>query len=76
MPGVVPHAPASREYEGGFKAQMMVKDMTLGVDAANAVGIKPTTGLAALELYKQSAVDPRCVDRDFSAVYRFLGGPE
>ncbi|KAI9053699.1 hypothetical protein LZ554_002652 [Drepanopeziza brunnea f. sp. 'monogermtubi'] len=76
VPGVVAHAPASRDYEGGFKAQMMVKDMTLGVDAAAAVGIKASTGAAALEVYKQSAVDPRCVDRDVSVVYRFLEGPE
>ena len=76
VPGVVAHAPASRNYEGGFKAQMMVKDMTLGVDAAAAVGVKASTGLAALELYKQAAVDPRCIDRDVSVVYRFLDGPE
>ncbi|TVY45842.1 3-hydroxyisobutyrate dehydrogenase, mitochondrial [Lachnellula subtilissima] len=76
VPGVVAHAPASRDYEGGFKAQMMVKDMTLGVDAAAAVGIKPSTGQAALELYKQAAVDSRCIDRDVSVVYRFLNGPE
>lgn len=76
VPGVVEHAPASRNYEGGFKSQMMVKDMTLGVDAAAAVGIRASTGLAALELYKESAVDPRCIDRDVSVVYRFLDGPE
>lgn len=76
VPGVVAHAPASRDYEGGFKAQMMVKDMTLGVDAAAAVGIKPSTGQAALELYKQAALDSRCIDRDVSVVYRFLDGPE
>ncbi|KAF1344976.1 putative 3-hydroxyisobutyrate dehydrogenase [Delphinella strobiligena] len=76
VPGVVAHAPASRNYEGGFKAQMMVKDMTLGVDSAAAVGIKASTGMAALELYKQAATDPRCIDRDVSVVYRFLNGPE
>jgi 3-hydroxyisobutyrate/3-hydroxypropionate dehydrogenase len=61
VPGVVAHAPASRDYQGGFKAQMMVKDMTLGVDAGKAAGIRTTTGSAALELYKESAVDPRCI---------------
>lgn len=76
VPGIVAHAPASRNYQGGFKAQMMVKDMTLGVDTAAAMGIKASTGLAALELYKQAAVDPRCIDRDVSVVYRFLDGPE
>lgn len=61
VPGVVPFAPSSRNYQGGFKAQMMVKDMTLGVNTAMATGIRPTMGAAALELYKESAVDPRCI---------------
>jgi len=76
VPGVVPHAPSSRDYQGGFKAQMMVKDMTLGVDAAKLTGVRSTLGPAALELYKESGVDPRCIDRDVSVVYRFLDGPE
>lgn len=61
VPGVVAQAPATRDYQGGFKAQMMVKDMTLGVNAANKEGIRPTMGAAALDLYKESAVDPRCI---------------
>lgn len=76
VPGVVEHAPASRDYQGGFKAQMMVKDMQLGVDAASMTGVRSTLGPAALELYKEAAVDSRCVDRDVSVIYRFLDGPE
>ncbi|KAL3426706.1 hypothetical protein PVAG01_00215 [Phlyctema vagabunda] len=76
VPGVVPHAPSSRDYAGGFKAQMMVKDMSLGVNAAQQVGCRATLGSAALELYKEASVDPRCMDRDVSVVYRFLDGPE
>lgn len=76
VPGVVLHAPSSRDYQGGFKAQMMVKDMTLGVDAAKMVGVRSTLGPAALEVYKEAAIDPRCIDRDVSVIYRFLDGPE
>ena len=76
VPGILPNAPSSRDYEGGFKAQMMVKDMTLGVDAGAAAGVRTTTGSAALDLYKEASTDPRCVDRDVSVVYRFLDGPE
>lgn len=75
-PGTVDHAPSSRGYQGGFKAQMMVKDMTLGVDAGIATGVRTATGSAALELYKEAATDVRCVDRDVSVVYVFLDGPE
>ncbi len=75
-PGTVMHAPSSRNYEGGFKTQMMVKDMSLGVQAGQLTGVRTTTGSAALELYKEASVDPRCIDRDVSVVYRFLDGPE
>lgn len=75
-PGTVAHAPSSRNYEGGFKAQMMVKDMTLGVQAGEMTGVRTTTGSAALELYKEASIDPRCIDRDVSVIYRFLDGPE
>ena len=75
-PGTVAHAPSSRDYEGGFKAQMMVKDMSLGVEAGAMTGVRTTTGSAALDLYKEASVDPRCIDRDVSVVYRFLDGPE
>ncbi|KAK5054414.1 hypothetical protein LTR84_001304 [Exophiala bonariae] len=75
-PGTVDHAPSSRDYQGGFKAQMMVKDMTLGVDAGAATGVRTSTGSAALALYKEAVTDARCIDRDVSVVYRFLDGPE
>lgn len=75
-PGTVAHAPSSNNYQGGFKAQMMVKDMTLGVQAGEMTGVRTTTGSAALKLYKEASVDPRCIDRDVSVVYRFLDGPE
>ena len=75
-PNTVAHAPSSRNYEGGFKAQMMVKDMSLGVQAGEMTGVRTTTGSAALALYQEASVDPRCIDRDVSVVYRFLDGPE
>ncbi|CAA2977270.1 3-hydroxyisobutyrate dehydrogenase [Olea europaea subsp. europaea] len=76
VPGVVPDAPSSHGYRLGFKAQMLQKDVGLGVDAANSVGIEPSIGAAALEVYKKVALDERCIDKDASVVYRFLGGPE
>jgi len=76
VPGVAPYAPSSRNYEGGFRAEMMVKDMSLGINIAKEVGARIVTGPAALELYKEVAVDERCIGRDVSVVYRFLEGPE
>ncbi|ETS80076.1 hypothetical protein PFICI_07605 [Pestalotiopsis fici W106-1] len=61
VPGVVEHAPSSHDYKLGFKAQMLAKDVGLGVDAAQSVGIEPSIGKAALEVYKQVALDERCI---------------
>src|SRR6185503_19394188 len=38
VPGPVPTSPANRDYQAGFTAAMMLKDMTLAQDAANAAG--------------------------------------
>ncbi len=69
VPGVVPHAPSSNNWRLGFKTQMMIKDIGLGVDAAKQVGIQPTMAEAAIEVWKKAAEDPRCVDRDGSSIW-------
>lgn len=61
VPGVVPHAPSSNGYRLGFKTQMMIKDLGLGVQAGYATGIKPTIAEAALNVYEKAAVDPQCI---------------
>lgn len=61
VPGVVPHAPSSNGYKLGFKAQMLQKDVGLGVDTANSVGIKPSIGEAAMVVYREVAKDERCI---------------
>ncbi|KAF2815576.1 putative 3-hydroxyisobutyrate dehydrogenase [Mytilinidion resinicola] len=76
VPGVVPHAPSSNGYKLGFKAQMLSKDVGLGIEAANSVNIKPSIGEAAIAVFDQVGKDERCIDHDASVVYRFLGGPE
>ena len=75
-PGAADQAPSNRGYSGGFKTQLMVKDMSLGVHAGQAQGVRTTMASAALGVYEEAAVDPRCIDKDVSVVYRFLDGPE
>ncbi|OJJ53629.1 hypothetical protein ASPSYDRAFT_212655 [Aspergillus sydowii CBS 593.65] len=75
VPGVVPHAPSSNNYRLGFKTQMMIKDLSLGVQAGHATGIIPTVAEAALRVYEKAAVDPQCIDRDGSSVYLHLTQP-
>ncbi|KAF3386208.1 3-hydroxyisobutyrate dehydrogenase [Penicillium rolfsii] len=75
VPGVVAHAPSSNNYQLGFKTQMMIKDLSLGVQAGHEVGIRPSIAEAALRVFEKAAVDPQCIDRDGSSVYLHLTKP-
>ncbi|KAF2682347.1 6-phosphogluconate dehydrogenase C-terminal domain-like protein [Lentithecium fluviatile CBS 122367] len=66
--------PSNTGYKPGFKTQMMLKDLGLGIEAAQQVGIKPVMAEAAMGTWKSAAGDPRCFDRDGSSVYLHIGG--
>lgn len=74
--GVVEGAPASRDYNGGFGIGLMKKDLTLAIIAAEEVGAKLELGDKAREIYESAEQDNRCSGKDFSVVYRYLGGTE
>lgn len=76
VPGVVPTAPSSRDYNGGFGVALARKDLGLAVAAAQAAGVKMALGPVALELYSKVEVDEKFRGKDFSVVYRYLGGKE
>ena len=61
VPGILPNVPSSNNYKLGFKTQMMVKDVSLGVEAAEAVGIEPSIARAALAVYREAAKNPLCI---------------
>ncbi|MGY3482879.1 3-hydroxyisobutyrate dehydrogenase [Bradyrhizobium sp. USDA 4011] len=52
VPGPVPTSPANNDYKPGFASSLMVKDLTLAQDAANAAGAVTPLGKHAQELYK------------------------
>nr|CDP31349.1 Putative mitochondrial precursor of 3-hydroxyisobutyrate dehydrogenase [Podospora anserina S mat+] len=70
VPGVVPTAPASRGYEGGFGIELMLKDMKLAQDAARRIDLQQTMATKALDLYERASKDAECKGRDFSVVYQ------
>jgi 3-hydroxyisobutyrate dehydrogenase len=61
VPGVVSHVPSSNDYKPGFKTQMMIKDLSLGVEAGHLTGIEPIMAEAALRVFEKAAVDPQCM---------------
>src|SRR6202451_338565 len=52
VPGPVPTSPANNDYKPGFAAALMVKDLTLAQEAANAAGAATPLGKHAQEIYK------------------------
>jgi 3-hydroxyisobutyrate dehydrogenase len=52
VPGPVPASPANNDYKPGFAAALMLKDLTLAQDAAEAAGAVTPLGKYAQEIYK------------------------
>ncbi|KAH7013893.1 3-hydroxyisobutyrate dehydrogenase [Ilyonectria destructans] len=76
VPGVVPTAPSSNGYKGGFKVQLMTKDLGLAVEAGKMAGAKMFLGELGLSVYTEASNDSNCRDLDSRVVFRFLGGNE
>ncbi len=68
-PGVMPGAPASRGYTGGFATHLMVKDLGLAADAAREAGVDTTLGAMAHALYQEFG-DAGHGGEDFSAILK------
>jgi 3-hydroxyisobutyrate dehydrogenase len=73
VPGPVPTSPANRDYQAGFTAAMMLKDLKLAQDAATAAGAKTQLGADAARIYS-AYVESGEAGRDFSGIIRFVRG--
>ncbi len=71
--GPVPAAPSNRDFEGGFQAALMLKDLKLAVAAAQSVDAAVPMGANAAALY-QAFVGLGAGARDFSAIIQWLEG--
>ncbi|MFD1511441.1 3-hydroxyisobutyrate dehydrogenase [Lacimonas salitolerans] len=67
-PGVGPKSPADNDYKPGFAAELMLKDLGLSQQAAEAVDADTPMGAAALALYRRFVEDEDGKGRDFSAM--------
>jgi 3-hydroxyisobutyrate dehydrogenase len=71
VPGVGPDTPADHDYEGGFAAALMLKDLKLADEAAKSVGAYTPMGGEAEELY-QRFVDRGGGSKDFSGIIKMI----
>jgi len=73
VPGPVPTSPANNGYKPGFAAALMLKDLKLAQDAANASGATTPLGAEAAQLYSLFA-NAGHAGEDFSGIINFLRG--
>ena len=71
VPGVGPATPADRNYDGGFAAALMLKDLKLAMEAAQEAGAYTPMGGEAAELYERF-VERGGGTKDFSALIKMI----
>ena len=70
-PAVGPESPADRNYEPGFAADLMLKDLKLSQEAAKAVSAPTELGKHATEIY-EAFISEGGKGMDFSAILPYL----
>ena len=71
VPGVGPETPADRDYEGGFAAALMLKDLRLAMEAAQSVDAYTPMGAQAEELFTRFN-DLGGAGKDFSGIIKMI----
>ena len=74
-PGVLPNAPASRGYSGGFGTDLMLKDLGLATEAARAARVPVAMGALAQQLYQGFSAQGHG-GLDFSAIIQQVQGKQ
>ncbi|MHA7773416.1 3-hydroxyisobutyrate dehydrogenase [Roseibium sp. M-1] len=73
VPGPLPTSPANRDYQPGFAAAMMLKDLKLAQEAASSAGAATPLGAEAASLYALFCNSGGAA-QDFSGIVKFLRG--
>lgn len=71
VPGPVPASPANRDYQPGFTAAMMDKDLKLAQHAAEAAGASTPIGAVAARLYDEFCAQGNG-SLDFSGIFKLI----
>jgi 3-hydroxyisobutyrate dehydrogenase len=73
VPGPAPASPANRNYQAGFTADMMLKDLRLAQDAAQKAGVSTPLGSEAQALFALFS-NMGSGAKDFSGIIEMLRG--
>lgn len=74
-PGVMPNVPSSRNYQGGFMVNLMLKDLGLALETAQISQSPTPMGNLANSLYELHRRNSGG-DRDFSSILTLLQGDQ
>ena len=74
-PGVMENSAASRDYQGGFLSDLMLKDSDLAMTSARETGTAAPLGALANQIYRLHRRDG-WGRRDFSGVLKFIRGKD
>lgn len=72
-PNILDNVPSDNNYEPGFSARMMLKDLRLSQKAATSVNVSTPLGANAAALYSLF-VNGGYGEKDFSGIIKFLEG--
>lgn len=71
IPGYIPTAPASRDYENGFKVDLMLKDLKLAYEAARESKTTTSMGDKSQAIY-QELTNKGYGSKDYSIIFDVL----
>lgn len=71
VPGPVPASPANNDYEPGFAAPLMKKDMGLAIEAADQLGVRVDAAKCAAAIY-DAYVEAGGDTKDFSGIINHI----
>lgn len=71
VPGILPNVPANNNYQPGFTAAMMLKDLNLSQSSAAAEGVETPMGALATAIYRQFNEAGQS-QLDFSAIIKAI----
>jgi 3-hydroxyisobutyrate dehydrogenase len=71
VPGPVPASPANNDYQPGFTAALMLKDLKLASAAAASAGVRTPLGGRAAQIYEEFAQQGHSAT-DFSAIIKLI----
>lgn len=71
-PGIIPTAPSTNDYNGGFKTNLLYKDLGLASKVAREVCSPTPLGALTHEIYRLLMNADGFKDKDFSVIYKYL----